>query len=154
MAVTGSPRNYHKRFKFIIEIDSVVSARFQTCSELTAEVATVEQWEGGSLLAEKQPGRITIPDITLERGATNDLDLWNWFRQVADLVRNGGAVLPEHERTLDIVQQERDNSTKIRWRGYRMWPNKFTAGAWDNNSDENLVESVGLVCHYFEPIVR
>ena len=153
MAVTGTPRNYNKKFKFIVEIDGFASAKFQTCSELSAEAAVVEQWEGGSLLAEKQPGRITIPDLTLERGATQDYDLWNWFKTVTNLVQNGGEVLPEYERSFDIVQHDRDNTTKLRWRCYRAWPNKFVAGDWDNTADENVIEAVTLVVHNFDLIV-
>ena len=152
MSIVGAPRNYNKKFKFTIEIDGFASAKFQSCSELTAEAAVIEQWEGGSLLAEKQPGRVTISEVTLVRGATTDLDMWNWWRTVADLVRNGGSVAPMHERTLDIVQQERDNSTKLRWRLHRCWPSLFTAGDWDNTADENVVETLRLVPYYFEPI--
>lgn len=154
MAVTGAPRNYHKKHKFRIEVGGVTSAKFQSCSELSAEIATIEQWEGGSDLADKSPGRTTIPDITLMRGATTDLDLWNWFKLVSDMVANGGVVLPEYEKDLDIVALDRDNSTKMRWRTFRVWPNKFVAGDWDNTVDENVIESVTLVINRFAPVIR
>ena len=152
MPVTGSPRNYHQRFRFRVEIGGLTSAAFQSCSELSAEAATIEQWEGGTTLAEKRPGRITIPDITLERGATTDLELWNWFKEVSNLVSKSGLVIPEYERSFDIVQLDRDNSVLLRWRVYRAYPNKFVAGAWDNTADENVIQSVTLVAHWFEPI--
>jgi hypothetical protein len=32
MAVIGTPRTFHKKFKFIVEIDGIASAGFQKCS--------------------------------------------------------------------------------------------------------------------------
>jgi len=79
MAIVGSPRSFHKKFKYIVEIDSVGSSGFQKCSELSVEVAKVEYYEGGSLIPNKSPGRLTFADVTLERGATSDEDLFDWF---------------------------------------------------------------------------
>lgn len=45
---------------------------------------------------------------------------------------------------------ERDNTTLRRWSLYQAWPTKFVAGAWDNESDENVIESVTLTFDYFE----
>ena len=83
MAVIGNPRSFHKKFKFIVEIDDVGHAGFQKCSELSVEVANVQYFEGGSLIPNKSPGRLTFADVTLERGATQDRDLFDWFQDVA-----------------------------------------------------------------------
>lgn len=152
MGVIGEPRNFYKKFKFIIEVDGFASAAFQDCSELSAEVAKIEQWEGGSLVPDKDPGRVTFADITLQRGATEDLDMWDWFEEVADVAANAGLINPEFKRNLDIVQQERDGSTLRRWRVELAWPTKFVAGDWDNNADENVIESVTLTFRKFKPI--
>ena len=68
MAVIGNPRSFHKKFKFIVEIDDIGHAGFQKCSELSVEVANVQYFEGGSLIPNKSPGRLTFADVTLERG--------------------------------------------------------------------------------------
>ena len=83
MTVIGNPRSFHKKFKFIVEIDDVGHAGFQKCSELSVEVANVQYFEGGSLIPNKSPGRLTFSDVTLERGATEDRDLFDWFQDVA-----------------------------------------------------------------------
>jgi phage tail-like protein len=151
MAVIGKPRNYYKKFKFIVEIDGIGSAKFQSCSELSAEAAEVMQWEGGALLPEKDPGRITVADLTLERGATKDKDLFNWFGQVVRMSQQAGLVTPDFKRNLSIVQLDRDNSTSRRWRVYGAWPKKMVVSAgWDNTADENVMESVVLTYNYFE----
>jgi hypothetical protein len=44
MAVIGTPRSFHKKFKFVVEIDDVAYAGFQKCSELSVEVAKIEHY--------------------------------------------------------------------------------------------------------------
>ena len=49
-----------------------------------------------------------------------------------------------YKRNIDIVQQDRDGSTLRRWSLSSAWPVKFVAGDWDNEADENVIESVTL----------
>lgn len=150
MTIIGKPRSFHKRFKFLVEVDSLKSAAFQKCSELSVEVAKIEQHEGGVIIPNKSPGRLTFADVTLERGATSDEDLFKWFEDVARASSGIGLVDPDYKRSLDIVQQDRDGRTLRRWTLNGAWPTKFVAGEWDNESDENVIESVTLTYDYFE----
>lgn len=149
MPIIGTPRTFHKKFAYVVEIDQLQSAGFQKCSELSVEVASIDYYEGGSLLPNKSPGRLKFADITLERGATKDQDLFDWFSDVADAAANAGLPEPLFKRNLDLVQQDRDGTTLRRWRLFGAWPVKFVAGAWDNESDENVIESVTLTYDYF-----
>jgi phage tail-like protein len=151
LGVVGEARSIHKRFKFIVEIDGVASAGFQSCSGLEAELAEMTYWEGGAIIPEKQPTRLTVSDVTLERGAaTGDHDLWNWFSQTADASANAGLPSPLFKRNLDIVQMNHDNSVIRRWTIFNAWPKKFVAGEWDNTSDDPTMEQVVLAIDYFE----
>lgn len=145
MPVFGQPRVFHKKFKFIFEIDGFNFFGFQKCSALEAEIAKIEYWEGGSLIANKDLGRITVPDLTIQRAACFDLDQWNWFVQCANMVSRTGQVSPTYKRGGDIVQQERDGSEVRRWTCAGLAPVKFTAGDWDNDADENVIESLVLM---------
>jgi phage tail-like protein len=150
MTVIGKQRSYHKKFAFKIEIDGIANTGFQKCSELSVEAAKVEQWEGGAIIPNKSPGRLTMSDVTLEFGSTKDFDVWQWMKQVADAVAGTGAVDPEYKRTLDIIQLDRDGSEIRRWTLTNAWPTKFVAGEWDNTVDENLIQSVTLTYDSFD----
>lgn len=150
MPVIGNPRSFHKKFKFIVEIDDVGHAGFQKCSELSVlEVLDVGDL-GGSLIPNKSPGRLTFADVTLERGATQNRDLFDWFQDVAITSSGLGLTDIKYKRNLDIVQQDRDGTTLRRWSLSRAWPVKFVAGDWDNEADENVIESVTLTYDFFE----
>jgi phage tail-like protein len=156
----GSARTFHKKFKFVIEIDDVAYAGFQKCSALEAEIAKIEQWEGGTVIPNKSPGRVTVSDITLERGASSDQDMFVWFSQVVDLTADAGGGAggigaglkePLFKRSFDIVQLDRDGEELRRWSITGAWPCKFSGGEWDNNADENVIESVTLCIDTFTP---
>jgi phage tail-like protein len=150
MPVLGTPRTFDKKWKFIVEIDSFSYAGFSKCSELSAEVASIEHREGGVLIPNKSPGLMTVADITLERGATSDFSLYQWFSDVARASSNRGLADPGFRRNLDIVQQDLDGETLKRWNVVGAWPKKFVAGEWDNDADEVVLESVTLAIDYFE----
>lgn len=151
MPAPGSGRSFEKRFKFLIEINGITHAGFQKCSELATEIAVVEYYEGGSLIPNKSPGRVTVPNITLERGAvSSDTDLLNWFQEVVSVAANAGVVDYEYKRDLDIVVLDRDNAVLKRWRVTGAWPRRFVAGEWDNDSDDTQIEMVELAIDYFE----
>ncbi len=140
----GNPRSFHNTCRFIVEIDDVGHAGFQKCSELSVEVANVLYFEGGSGIPNKSPGRLTFADVTLERGTTQDRDLFDWFQDLAITSISLGLADVNYKRNLDIVQQDRDGRTLRRWSLSRARPVKFVAGDWDNEIDENVIESVTL----------
>jgi len=144
--IAGVTRSYYKKFKFVVEEAGIRFAGFQTCGEIAIEVAKIEHFEGGSLIPNKQPGRVTVPDVELTRGASDDLDLWGWMQQV--VAASQVVVDPSQKRTLDIIQQDRTGAELRRWTLINAWPVRFKAGDWDNNADENVVESITLAYDY------
>lgn len=148
----GKPRRFHKKYKFIVEFKGVEHVKFRKCSELSSETAKSEQNEGGTLIPDKGFGRVTFTDVTLERGAADDDDMWNWYQAVSDAEANSGGVEEDVKRNGDIVQQQRDNKTLHRWRLTNAWPLKFVAGDWDNDSDDNVIEQVTLTYDFFKKV--
>ena len=148
--VLGQPRTFHKKFKFIIEIDEISVAGFQKCSALEAEVAIIQQSEGGVVIPNKSPGRVSFSDLTLERGAADDREMYDWWKQVVDAAANIGLDEPDFKRNLDIVQQARSGAELLRWRVLGAWPTKFVAGEWDNEADENVIQMTTITYDTFD----
>lgn len=146
----GKPRSFHKKFKFTVDVDGFDVSAWTKCSELSAELAKIEQWEGGSIIARKEPGRLTFTDLTLERGATSDESCFTWFKDTANAAANSGDVDDEYKRDADINTLDRDNKTLRKWRITQGWPVKFNAGDWDNTADENVMESLTLTYDFFD----
>lgn len=150
MAILGNPRTLHTRHKFLVEVDQLGSSKWQKCSELAVEVANIQYFEGGALIPTKTPGRLTFTDVTLERGATEDRDLFDWLQDVAIASAGRGLPSPLYKRSADIVQEDLDDTVLRRWTLVRAWPVKFVGGAWDNEADEIVIESVTLTFDFFQ----
>lgn len=153
----GKTRSFHKKFKFLVDVDgfdetvaNTGAAGFQKCSELSYEIAKVEHFEGGALIPDKSPGRVTYSDVDLERGATRSQEMHDWAKEVADAASNSGLVDPKYKRNVDIIQQDRDGKTLRRWTLFNAWPIKYVAGEWDNDADENTIEMMTLTYDTFK----
>lgn len=153
MPVVGNPRIFHKKFAFVVEIERVASAAFTKMSSLEAEIAKVEQWEGGALIPDKSPGRVTVTDVTLERGVANgDSDLYQWWLEVVRMSANSGLPTPFYKRQVDTIQLDRDATVLRRWILDGSWPTKMVVGEWDNEADENVIEMCTLTFDTFDLI--
>jgi phage tail-like protein len=142
--------------RFIVRVEAApgvsMLARFKSISELSVEVAKSEIWQGGSMIPFTQPARLTFADITLERGATNDAELFNWLAATTAPTPDIGGVGEAFKRTIDIVAQDRSHVTVAAWRLLNAWPVGYKPGEWDNESDDFLMESVTLTYDFFRPI--
>jgi len=138
----ATPVNWYKKFSFIIEIDGIARAAFVRCSELAVEAANVAYREGGRLHPHNAPGTVTFPELTLERGVTDDFDLYNWFKDTFDAGAGTGLTTPDLYRTFDIVQLDRSGNEVERYTVYDAYCRRYAAGDWDNDADETRIESV------------
>lgn len=158
MAVIGTPRTFQKRFSFIVEIDGMKSAAFTKMSALEAEIAKVEQWQGGTLIPDKSPGRVTVSDVTLERGvASGDTDLYQWWLDVVRMsagVGDGGSgvglATPLYKRQVELIQLDRTGVVLRTWTIEGAWPTKMVVGDWDNEADENVIEMLTFTFDTFD----
>lgn len=147
--VLGTPRSYHKKFNFSIEIEGVDIAWFESCSALEEEVGVVEQHEGGDPgPADQSPGKRKITPVTLSVGVTENTELYDWWLQVVDASSGKGAPDEQYKKKVAIVQRDRDGSELKRWTLFKAWPSKHVGGEWDAKSEENVTESVTLVYKY------
>jgi phage tail-like protein len=139
----------------LVQIDGITNLFFMKTSELSQEVARIDYWEGGALIPIKWPGRVTIADITLERGSGVSEDLHNWMLEVAnprlDGGRGAGNIVPAFLRNVTIVQRDRPRTGTLRkYRLFCAWPTKYVAGDWDNGADAVVIETLTLAFDRFE----
>jgi phage tail-like protein len=148
----GTPVNFYKKFKFVVEIDGVARAGFTTCSDMRIVAETVSHREGGRLHAHKSPGLVEFPPITLTRGKSKDFDLYNWMKDTVDAAAGTGLVTPDLYRQVEIVQQDRAGNEVERWACIDCWCKEYGGGDWDNNASEVGMEEVVFEADYWERV--
>jgi phage tail-like protein len=157
--IIGKVRDLYPKHLFQVIIAQGWHAGFSKCSELKADFAEIAYHEGGSIIPWKMPGRMTISDITLERGACSSVEFYNWMRYTGNAAVSAfprrGAGEPSsalYMKDITINQLRRDGVVQAEWRCYNAWVKSFTAGDWDNGADEAIIEKLTLSIDYFERI--
>ncbi len=122
-----------KAYMFTVEIDGIETARFQKCSGLEAETYVFEVEEGGlNTTTHKFYGRTRYTNLILEKGITDNDDLFNWYKKTLleeqKVERKNGAV---------ILKDTEGNEIK-RWNFFRAFPCKWIGPRLDSNSGSDF----------------
>jgi phage tail-like protein len=132
-------------FHFGIEIQGVVSGFFTECSGLGSEQEVIEHkviTEGGQEVIMKLPGRLKWENITLKRGITSTMDIWNWRKQVED----GNVDAARHNGS--VVMYDQHLSPVARWNFENAWPVKVSGPQPKADSNEIGVEELTIAHEY------
>ena len=143
MGVQGEARRHDEQAMFVLEIDSIEVAFFETVSEFADESGVIIGREGGNKdEASKTDGIRSLTPITCVRnGVIQNTDLWDWRQEVK---RVGSR---EAERNASIVQLNPNGSEKGRMNLQRAWPSAYSRGPFDANADEYVKETIVLQYH-------
>lgn len=133
-------------FRFRVEIDGIPLAAFRECAGLASETSVFEIREGGMndgvhLLA----GPSRHSPITLSRGLTVSMDLWEWRQQV---IQGAEGI----RRTGDIVLCDERGAESMRWTFFDGWPSRWEGPLFHGEHSAIALETVvivheGLVLH-------
>jgi phage tail-like protein len=134
-------------FSFALQVGPV-TGYFTKVEGLGSETQVIDHKvvdQNGKDLVKKIPGRLEWGDITLSRGITNAMDMWDWRKQVEDgkveEARQNGSVML-FDQTGTIVAQ---------WDFVNAWPSKMDGPSLSADGNEVTIESITLV---HEGIIR
>lgn len=151
MPTLSTDRNYFSKFAFEVVIDGIVKAAFSKCTGLTGKTDVIEYYEGGEITPHKSPGLVTFGDITLERGETDDIDLYDWWKSIYDHRRGfGSANGAEYKRRIVIRQKDRAGAIRRSWEVSFAFPAEFGGDDWDNSASEHHIEHLVLAHEGFQ----
>jgi len=129
-------------FHYAIEVQGVVTGYFTECSGVGSEHEIIEHKivdEKGRESIQKIPGRLKWQDVTLKRGITDNMDIWDWRDEVVqgkvnDARRNGSVIM--FNQALEEV---------ARWNFQNAWPSKVSGPSMKSDSNEFGVEELVIV---------
>jgi phage tail-like protein len=128
-------------FHYAIEVQGVITGYFTECSGIGSEHEVIEHKivdEKGHEHIQKIPGRIKWDNITLKRGITDNMDIWEWRDQVVqgkvDEARHNGSVIMFDQGLNEVA----------RWNFENAWPVKVSGPQVKSDSNEFGIEEVVL----------
>lgn len=133
--------------RFTFELDGVVMAHFQSASGFSNESSMSEWTETGATgnsLTRLVNGPVQTTPITLSRGITSDMELYNWRQQVingdTENMRRNGSIIMYNDKQEEVI---RYNFTDA-------WPSKWTGPAVSADDNSVALEEIEIVYEFLE----
>jgi phage tail-like protein len=126
-------------FRYLVEIDGIVSGAFLRVKGLSREVRHESYREGGvNEYEHKLLTQVTYPVVIFERGLALD-DLWQWAQAAAD----GDAT----RRTVRVRLQDESAQRAWAWQIEHALPVKWSSSDLDANASQVVMETLELAHH-------
>jgi phage tail-like protein len=128
-------------FNFRLEIEGKLAGYFTEVGGIGSENEIVEHKivnDKGQEIVQKIPGRLKWQDVTLKRGITDKMDIWEWRK----LVEEGK--MKDARTNCSIIMMDRNYEDVARWNFVNAWPSKVTGPSVKSDSNEFGVEEVTL----------
>ncbi len=136
-------------FHFAIDLSGVITGYFTECGGLGSEHEVIEHKvvnEKGVEVVIKLPGRLKWENITLKRGITKNMDIWEWRKEVengnVEKVRKNGSV----------IMYDQDLKEVARWNFTRAWPVKVSGPQPKSDSNEIGIEELTIAHENIERV--
>jgi phage tail-like protein len=128
-----------RNFRFRVEIDGIQATGFSEVFIAPTTTEVIEYREGTDpSRVRKLPGLTKFGNITLKRGVSASLELFNWHLQV---VRGE---ISNARRNIIIVVLDETGQDVARFRVSDAWPTKYDPGDLNAKGNEVFIESLEL----------
>jgi len=133
---TGERKDPYAVFNFMVDIDGM-QAVFSECSGLSTETDVIEYRTGtADNTVSKIPGLKKFTNISLKRGMTQDLALWEWRKTVLD------GVTQRKAGSITLLNEARE--PVLRWNFKEGWPSKWEGPAMKATGNEIAIETLEI----------
>ena len=129
-------------FNFGLELQGTITGYFTECSGVGSESEVIEHKvvnDKGMEIVQKIPGRLKWQDVTVKRGITADMQIWDW----REMVEKGQ--MDQARKTCSIVMFDRNYEEVARWNFENAWPSKVSGPSVKSDSNEFGVEEMTIV---------
>jgi phage tail-like protein len=135
---TGDRQDPYAAFNFILDVDGI-TAVFSEVTGVNTESDLIEYRTGESdITVTKIPGLKKFGNISLKRGMTQDLALWEWRKTVLD------GMTERKAGSITLLNEARE--PVLRWNFREAWPTKWDAPSFNATGNEIAIETLEIAC--------
>jgi phage tail-like protein len=142
----SEPRdNPYSNFNFVVFLGADEVGAFSEVSGLDSENSPIEYREGADATnaMRKLPGIEKYSNVSLKRGITGSLALWNWRKEVRD---STSTVPPRKEVTILLLNEKGDRQKPaMTFKLRNAWPTKITGPSLNAKGNDIAIEQLDLV---------
>lgn len=127
-----------RNFRFRLEIGGINEAHFSEVTGFDSTVDAIDYREGDDPThVRKLPGLTKYSPVTLKRGITDSMDLYNWYNDIV-----AGKIRRE---TVAIVVLDEEGKDKARFEITEAWPSKYDPMDLNAKGNDVSIETMELV---------
>jgi len=143
---TGGRIDPFPTFKFFVEVGSITEAAFTECSGMEMGTDVFEYQEGGlNDFTHKFPGRTKISNITLKRGFALSNELFQWYKEMEDCLRQGKKF--DFRQVTIILYTTVGHAEVMRWSLDKAFPVKWIGPTLKTDETAMAVETLEFAHH-------
>jgi phage tail-like protein len=129
-----------RNFRFRLEIDGIQNAGFSEVDIGATATDVIDYREGiDPPFARKLPGLTRYGNVTLKRGVTKSLELFDWYRRIVQ----GG--IAANRKTVTIIVLDDTGADGARYVVSEAWPAKYDPGDLNAKGNDVFIETLELV---------
>ncbi|MCD4799884.1 MAG: phage tail protein [Methanosarcinales archaeon] len=137
---TGERNDPYRNFRFRVEIDGIQIASFAEATIPDSTTDVTDYREGTDLpFQRKLSGLTKYGNITLKRGLTDSMDLYDWKK----LVEDSGAITARKNISLILIDEE--GNDKAQWDINEAWPTKYDSSDFSAKANDVVIETFEIV---------
>lgn len=136
---SGERKDPYKNFRFLVELDGVTQGGFREVTIPDTAQDPIEYREGNEPpTARKLPGLIKYGNVSLKKGITDSLDLYNWRK----LVEQGK--MGEARKNIAVLVMDEEGNPAVRYEFTAAWPTKYDAPDMNATGNEIAIETLEI----------
>ena len=106
-----------RTMRFLLEWDGLVQAGFREVTIPDISADPIEYREGNEIpTVRKQPGLIKYSNIICKRGVTDNLELFNWHKEIV------AGKINSNRKNVSILLLDEEGNEASRWDFSYVWP--------------------------------
>ncbi len=134
---TNARLDPYRNFRYRVEIEGIQVAAFSDVSGYDLSMDVIEYRDGNETITpRKLPGLRKHSNITLKRGITDSMDIYNWIKSVSE-----GKVERKSVTIISIDEEGNDSAT---WQVVQAWPMKYSVSDFKGTGNEVLIETLEI----------
>jgi phage tail-like protein len=138
--MAGERNDPYRNFRFKVQIEGIQVAAFAEATIPDSTTDPVDYREGTDLpFQRKLSGLTKYGNITLKKGLTDSMDLYNWRKQVEDT----GAI--KARKTIGLILIDEEGNEKAQWDVQAAWPTKYSSSGFSAKANEVVIETLEIV---------
>lgn len=138
--MASSRTDPYRNFKFRVEIDGITTAAFSEATIPDTTTDSVDYREGTDATHQRKlSGLNKYGNITLKKGLTDSMELYEWKKQVEQTGATGA------RKNVSLILIDEEGNDKARWNVAEAWPTKYDSSDFSAKGNEVVIESLEIV---------